>query len=71
MQAFYSHLSKQLGYYASVLLSEGGLNLMFVTNYSKEERMAIVMECRKSGLTDALWCKQHDIPVGTFVSTQT
>lgn len=40
MQAFYSHLSKQLGYYASVLLSEGGLNLMFVTNYSKEERMA-------------------------------
>ena len=68
MQAFYSHLSKQLGYYASVLLSEGGLNLMFVTNYSKEERMAIVMECRKSGLTDALWCKQHDIPVGTFYS---
>ena len=41
---------------------------MFVTNYSKEERMAIVMECRKSGLTDALWCKQHDIPVGTFYS---
>lgn len=68
MQAFYSHLSKQLGYYASVLLSEGGLNLMFVTNYAKEERMAIVMECRKSGLTDALWCKQHDIPVGTFYS---
>ena len=30
--------------------------------------MAIVMECRKSGLTDALWCKQHDIPVGTFYS---
>lgn len=24
------------------------------------------MECRKSGLTDAMWRKQHDILVGTF-----
>lgn len=39
---------------------------MFVTNYSKEERLAIVMEWHKSGLTDAMWRKQHDIPVGTF-----
>jgi len=35
-------------------------------NYTPEQRLNYVMECRKSGLTDCQWCKQNDIPVGTF-----
>lgn len=31
-----------------------------------DEQYQLIMECRKSGLTDAQWCLQHDINPGTF-----
>ena len=33
---------------------------------SRDERLQLIDECRKSGLTDAEWCRQHDICVSTF-----
>lgn len=33
---------------------------------SADEQFRMIMECRSSGLTDAQWCKQHDIKPGTF-----
>lgn len=39
---------------------------MIKSNYSKEQRLAYVIECRRSGLTDTVWCQQQGIPVGTF-----
>ena len=34
--------------------------------HSKEEQLRLVNECRVSGLSDAEWCKQHDICISTF-----
>lgn len=31
-----------------------------------KEQCRLVMECRQSGLSDALWCQQNDIRPGTF-----
>ena len=31
-----------------------------------KEQYRLVMECRQSGLTDALWCQQNGIRPGTF-----
>lgn len=31
-----------------------------------EEWLQIITECRRSGLSDAGWCHQHDIPKSTF-----
>ena len=33
---------------------------------SDEEWFQIINECRRSGLSDSQWCKQHDIPESTF-----
>lgn len=30
------------------------------------EQYRLIMECRKSGLTDHQWCVEHDIKPGTF-----
>lgn len=35
---------------------------------SIEEQYQLVLECRQSGMSDYLWCAQHDIKVGTFYS---
>lgn len=31
-----------------------------------EEQIRLINECRRSGLSDAEWCRQHNIPVSTF-----
>ena len=28
--------------------------------------MELIQECRSSGLSDRLWCSEHDIPISTF-----
>lgn len=33
---------------------------------TRSEMLRLVTECRQSGLCDAEWCKQHEIPQGTF-----
>ena len=33
---------------------------------SDEEWFKIINECRRSGLSDSQWCKQHDIRESTF-----
>ena len=33
---------------------------------SDAEWYALIMDCRKSGLSDAQWCKAHDIATSTF-----
>ena len=35
---------------------------------SDEEWFRIINECRRSGLSDSQWCKQHDIRESTFFS---
>ena len=32
----------------------------------RDEQIKLIMECRRSGLTDFEWCRQHNIKVGTF-----
>ena len=32
----------------------------------RDEQIKLIMECRRSGLTDFEWCRQHNINVGTF-----
>lgn len=34
--------------------------------YSDEEKMAIINQCRTSGLTDYEWCRQNGLAPGTF-----
>ena len=34
--------------------------------HSDEEWFRIINECRRSGLSDSQWCKQHDIRESTF-----
>jgi len=32
----------------------------------RDEQIKLIIECRRSGLTDYEWCRQHNINVGTF-----
>lgn len=32
----------------------------------KSEQIRLINECRKSGMTDADWCREHDIAPSTF-----
>lgn len=34
--------------------------------YSDEEKIAIINQCRTSGLTDYEWCRQNSLAPGTF-----
>lgn len=34
--------------------------------HSREERLQLINDCRRSGLSDAEWCRQHDICISTF-----
>ena len=38
---------------------------------SLKEWMDLIIECRKSGLSDAAWCEQHGISVSTFYNATT
>jgi len=38
----------------------------YKTRTTLEQRLEYVKECRRSGLSDAEWCRQNDIPVSTF-----
>ena len=31
-----------------------------------EQQLQLIMECRRSGLSDYQWCQEHDINPGTF-----
>lgn len=31
-----------------------------------DQQLQLILECRKSGLTDSQWCIEHDINPGTF-----
>lgn len=33
---------------------------------SKEQQIQLIMECRRSGLSDYQWCQKNDINPGTF-----
>ena len=33
---------------------------------SDKEWMNVIIECRRSGLSDAEWCRQNEIPTSTF-----
>ena len=33
---------------------------------SRDEWLQLINDCRRSGLSDAEWCRQHDICVSTF-----
>jgi hypothetical protein len=35
-------------------------------NRSLDEWMDLITECRRSGLSDAAWCKKNDIPPSSF-----
>lgn len=39
---------------------------MRTSRVSAEEQYQLIMECRKSGLSDHQWCMNHDIKPGTF-----
>lgn len=39
---------------------------MRASRVSVEEQYRLIMECRKSGLSDHQWCLNHDIKPGTF-----
>lgn len=41
---------------------------MSYSPYSIEERFSMITDCLKSGLSISMWCREHDIPVGTFYS---
>lgn len=34
--------------------------------HTDDEWLEIITECRRSGLSDAAWCRQHDISKSTF-----
>lgn len=40
-------------------------------NRSLEEWMALITECRQSGLSDAAWCEQQGISVSSFYNAAT
>ncbi len=37
-------------------------------NLTMQQKFDMIMECRSSGLSDYMWCKQHDIRTSTFYS---
>lgn len=39
---------------------------MRTSRVTAEEQYQLIMECRKSGLSDQQWCLNHDIKPGTF-----
>lgn len=39
---------------------------MAATIHRKDEQIKLIMECRKSGLSDYQWCRQEGIHPGTF-----
>ena len=39
---------------------------MRAKNRSMEEQMSLIMECRKSGMSDYQWCEKKGIPGSTF-----
>lgn len=41
---------------------------MSYSPYSIEERFSMITDCLQSGLTISMWCREHDIPTGTFYS---
>ena len=36
------------------------------THVKKPEQIQLIMECRRSGLSDYQWCREHGIHPGTF-----
>ena len=36
------------------------------TTHSTEEWMELITECRRSGMSDADWCRQNNIPTSSF-----
>lgn len=36
------------------------------TRVPREQQLQLINECRQSGLTDADWCREHDIAPSTF-----
>lgn len=47
-------------------ITKGVYKLSNKSNYSPDQRLNMILDCRKSGLTDCQWCKQMGIPTGTF-----
>ena len=41
---------------------------MSYSPYFIEERFSMITDCLQSGLTINMWCREHDIPTGTFYS---
>lgn len=39
---------------------------MRTSRVSAEDQYRLIMECRRSGLSDQQWCMNHDIKPGTF-----
>ena len=39
---------------------------MRTSRVSADEQYRLIMECRRSGLSDQQWCMNHDIKPGTF-----
>ena len=39
---------------------------MRTSRVSADEQYRLIMECRRSGLSDQQWCMDHDIKPGTF-----
>ena len=33
---------------------------------TRDEWFSIIQECRSSGLSDKVWCREHDIPLSSF-----
>ena len=38
------------------------------SKFTMQQKFDMVMECRSSGLSDYMWCKQHNIQSSTFYS---
>lgn len=51
---------------ASVLLYRQGATIMNPNCVRKPEQIKLIMECRKSGLSDYQWCQKQGINPGTF-----
>jgi transposase-like protein len=51
---------------ASVLLCLQGAIIMNPNGVRKSEQIKLIMECRRSGLSDYQWCQNQGINPGTF-----
>ncbi len=40
----------------------------FRARTTPEQQLAYITQCRQSGMTDADWCRENDIPISTFYS---